>query len=48
MLAAAAVTSYSPDDDHDQGVCKTAFAAIDAIVANGASTRDKANGPLAR
>ena len=35
-LAAAALTSYSPEDDHDQGVCRAAFAAIDAIVANGA------------
>ncbi len=32
-LGAAALTSYSPDDDHDQGVCRAAFAAIDAIVA---------------
>jgi arginase len=31
-LGAAAVTSYSPEDDHDQGVCRAAFAAIDAIV----------------
>jgi len=36
VLGAAAITSYSPEDDHDQGVCKAAFAAIDAIVANGA------------
>src|SRR6266536_1019035 len=35
-LGAAALTSYSPVDDHDQGVCRAAFAAIDAIVANGA------------
>ena len=34
-LGAAALTSYSPEDDHDQGVCRAAFAAIDAIVANG-------------
>ena len=34
-LGAAAVTSYSPEDDHDQSVCRAAFAAIDAIVANG-------------
>ena len=33
-LGAAAVTSYSPEDDYDQGVCRAAFAAIDAIVAN--------------
>jgi arginase len=33
-LGAAAVASYSPEDDHDQSVCKAAFAAIDAIVAN--------------
>jgi arginase len=32
-LGAAALTSYSPEDDHDQGVCRAAFAAIDAIVA---------------
>ena len=36
QLGAAAVISYSPEDDHDQGVCRAAFAAIDAIVANGA------------
>lgn len=35
-LGAAALTSYSPEDDHDQGVCRAAFAAIDAIVADGA------------
>ena len=35
-LGAAALTSYSPEDDHDQGVCTAAFAAIDAIVANSA------------
>jgi len=35
-LGAAALTSYSPEDDHDQGICRAAFAAIDAIVANGA------------
>ena len=35
-LGAAALTSYLPEDDHDQGVCRAAFAAIDAIVANGA------------
>jgi arginase len=34
-LGAAALTSYSPEDDHDQGVCRAAFAAIDAIVAGG-------------
>jgi arginase family enzyme len=33
LLGAAALTSYSPEHDHDQGVCKAAFAAIDAIVA---------------
>jgi arginase len=33
-LGAAAITSYSPEDDHDQGVCRAAFAAIDAIVGN--------------
>ena len=35
-LGAAAITSYAPEDDNDQGVCRAAFAAIDAIVANGA------------
>jgi|tagenome__1003787_1003787.scaffolds.fasta_scaffold20816002_2 arginase len=35
-LGAAALTSYSPEDDRDQGICRAAFAAIDAIVANGA------------
>ena len=35
-LSAAALTSYAPEDDHDQGIRKAAFAAIDAIVANGA------------
>src|SRR5262249_10481593 len=34
-LGAAALTSYSPEDDHDQRVCRAAFAAIDAVVANG-------------
>lgn len=32
-LGAAALSSYSPEDDHDQAVCRAAFAAIDAIVA---------------
>jgi arginase len=35
-LGAAALTSYSPEDDHDQGICKAAFAAIDVILAGGA------------
>jgi arginase len=35
-LGAAAVTSYSPEDDHDQSVCRAAFTAIEAIVANDA------------
>ncbi len=35
-LGAAALTSYSPEDDHDQGVCRAAFAAVDAIVTDGA------------
>ena len=35
-LGAAALTSYSPEDDHDQAVCRAAFAAIDAIVASSA------------
>jgi arginase len=32
-LGAAAVASYSPADDHDQGICRAAFAAIDAMLA---------------
>ena len=32
-LGAAALTSYSPEDDRDQGICRAAFAAIDAILA---------------
>jgi len=35
-LGAAALASYSPEDDHDQAVCRAAFAAIDAIVAKSA------------
>jgi len=38
-LGAAALTSYSPEDDHDQGVCRAAFAAIDAIVADAPDSR---------
>jgi arginase len=32
-LAAAAITSYSPEEDHDQGICHAAFATIDAMIA---------------
>jgi arginase len=46
-LAAAAITSYSPEDDHDQSVCRAAFAAIDAIVANGTLPKDEPLAPLA-
>jgi arginase len=35
-LAAATVSSYSPEDDHDQGICRAAFAAIEAMVRSGA------------
>lgn len=35
-LGAAAITSYGPDYDTDQTVCRAAFAAIDAIVSNSA------------
>ena len=35
-LGAAAVTSYGPEYDADQAVCRAAFAAIDAIVSDGA------------
>ena len=38
-LGAATVASYSPEDDCDQAVCRAAFAAIDAIVANGAYSK---------
>jgi hypothetical protein len=31
-VAAATVASYSPEDDHDQGVCRAALAAIEALV----------------
>lgn len=35
-LGAAAVTSYGPENDTDQAVCRAAFAAIDAIVSDAA------------
>jgi arginase family enzyme len=35
-LGAAALTSYGPEYDTDQAVCRAAFAAIDAIVSDGA------------
>ena len=35
-LAAATVASYSPEEDHDQGMCRAAFAAIEALVRSGA------------
>jgi arginase len=35
-LAAATVASYSPEEDHDQGICRAAFAAIEAMVRSGA------------
>jgi len=35
-LGAAAVTSYAPEYDREQRICQAAFAAIDAILANGA------------
>jgi arginase family enzyme len=35
-LGAAALTSYGPEYDADQAVCRAAFAAIDAIVSDGA------------
>jgi arginase len=31
-LSAATVASYSPEEDHDQGMCRAAFAAIEAMV----------------
>ena len=34
-LHAAALASYSPEEDHDQGVARAAFTAIDAILADG-------------
>lgn len=36
-LGAAALTSYSPEDDDDQSVCRAAFVAIDAIIATAAT-----------
>jgi arginase len=33
-LGAAALTSYGPEYDTDQAVCRAAFAVIDAIVSN--------------
>ena len=35
-LRAAALASYSPEEDHDQGIARAAFTAIEAILANGA------------
>jgi hypothetical protein len=35
-LAAATVASYSPEEDHDQGVCRAAFAAFEAMVRSAA------------
>jgi arginase len=35
-VAAATVASYSPEEDHDQGICRAAFAAIEAMVGSGA------------
>jgi hypothetical protein len=32
-LVAATVASYSPEDDHDQGICRAALAAIAAMLA---------------
>jgi arginase len=35
-LRAAALTSYAPEGDHNQGIARAAFAAIDAILGSGA------------
>jgi arginase len=35
-LRAAALTSYSPEEDHDGGIARAAFAAVDAILGGGA------------
>jgi arginase len=35
-LRAAALTSYSPEDDHDGGIAQAAIAAVDAILGSGA------------
>jgi arginase len=43
-LGAAALTSYSPEDDQDQGACRAAFAAIDAIVAAPAAKAGSSGG----
>jgi arginase len=34
-LRAAALTSYSPEDDYNGGIARAAFAAVDAILGNG-------------
>ena len=36
LLGAAALASYAPEYDSQQGVCRAAFAALDAILADGA------------
>src|SRR5947199_5297476 len=36
QLGAAAITSYAPESDVQQGVCRAAFSALDAILADGA------------
>jgi arginase len=36
QLGAAAITSYAPESDVQHGVCRAAFAALDAILADGA------------
>jgi arginase len=38
-LAAATVASYAPDEDDDQGICRAAFAAIEAVLHEWASRR---------
>jgi arginase len=35
-LRAAALTSYSPEDDHDGGIARAAVAAVDAVLGRGA------------
>ena len=36
-LGAATIASYAPEYDQDQAVCRAAFAALDAILAPGAT-----------
>jgi arginase family enzyme len=43
-LGAAAIASYAPEYDSQQGVCRAAFAALDAILADVACPTHEADG----